>query len=481
MEESTGSDMSSSSDTMGTSHLGGHISSSVGSTTGSSSSNSSSDSKDSSGDSYSYREGDSNKENRAPNGSSEESESEIEILEKYEKSLRRKVNSYMRRHRCSRQKAKRKVRRNEKLRICKKLRSKWGVTGGLFDPQAPVATPPQRMDRLDVIFGVMYDGSDNWRELRATLIRASGEKNEVKIFNNLLNKAWPKFGLMLFVEYVLDYEFDKKIWENRNLSEKELDELCARLMRDHKRLRRIINEDVILLQDEDPVKKYLCDVFFKFMESKDDNDLLSYYLVDKSRRFLYGKNSSVISVNNKNVDSDAVKGARAIVSGLCYWYNFFTCHRGGMCPHKHICARACKDAKRHGLRYCPKYKEESINFKKFGSGYKRTYPGAGRGTGGGRGNYGNNNNNNNNRNSGGGHHGGGFGPPPTQMPRMGNGSFSYSNWNLNGNSNPNGNSNNSNNNNGGMLAAVPGMQYTMVPMLTPINDNSNKNKKKKNS
>ena len=235
-------------------------------------------------------------------------------------------------------------------------------------------------------------------------------------------------------------------------------------------------EEIILLGEE-PAKRFLCDVIIKFLDPSNSKELLEFYVLDESRRRMTGNNNnSSYSNGNNNKFSDLSK-ARALPDGVCWWWTFGTCKRGNQCPCKHICVM--DGMKNHGLRSCLNFKNLKFG-NKFGKNNSYSYNYGNRGFGRGRGFNNGNNNSNMVRNSYNNSTGDGYPPPPSSRRRVGDVNFSYGNWNVSNNGNDNNHPGTGSNGNSGMMPSVPGMQYTMVPMLTPISENKKRKKSNPN-
>ena len=310
--------------------------------------------------------------------------------------------------------------------------------------------------------------------MRSAAHAACGGRGDINSkLKNMNVRKWPPHTMPLFLPNVLDYEKERNIFRNKHLDDDKLRIECERIRLDHIKLTHIVLEEIILLGEE-PAKRFLCDVFIKYLDPSNSKELLEFYILDESRRRLMGNtnfNNNNYRNTGRNNFSDLSK-ARALPDGVCYWWTFGTCKRGNQCPYKHICVM--DEMKNHGLRSCLNFKNLTFG-NKFGN-KNNSYSFGNLGFGRGRG-FNNSDMNRNRYNNGAGE---AYPPPPTSRRRIGDVDFSHGNWNVS-NDNNNNNSNNrtgsGNGDNSGMMPSVPGMQYTMVPMLTPISDNNKKKKK----
>ena len=458
----------SSSDETGTSSVGGYISTSA-STSGSTTS----DDSDNEGG------------NEGKNDDVKSSDNENDNDNEYDKL--RMINKVMKKFNCSRRRATKKVEKMFGEIRFEKFKLGEGIMYCLYDPNEDLTSPQDRMKKVDEIVNLMIDTSDNWRELKRAAHAASGNKSENRIFKNMGEKNWPQYCVVLFLDFVLDFEKEKILYENRMLSDDDLRGVCERLRADHKQLRHIVMEEIILQGDEAPAKCFLLDVLIRYMDPSNSKELLTFYVVDESRRRMMGNNNNLNNYS-KNKFSNSIGSSygantsgkpRALPDGVCWDWAFGSCLKGKNCPLKHVCVFDTKFG--HGLRACQHYKNYKRRFV-FGNGYNNYGNNRyGSRVGRGRNNFNIYNNNRNRYGNAGGSAGEGYPPPPASRRRTGDANFTYGNWNVNSNNNDNGNNNNNNNNGStsGMLPpSVPGMQYTMVPMLTPID---NKKKKKNNN
>ena len=322
----------------------------------------------------------------------------------------------------------------------------------MYNKDEDLSSMQARLAKLDEIFRLMVENCENWREMSQAVMAASGVKDDSTGFKNVFKMKWPQGQLVLFLEYVMNFEMEKILWEYRNSGEKYLVKLFGKLRRDHVRLRRQFQEDIILQYGEDIAKDFLYDVLIKYLDPANKQVLLSYYGSDKSRRYLRinDNNNSVSGVGKKRKDwrNYDVEGAKAIHPNLCYWFNFFKCNRGNNCPYEHKCAYCVKYG--HGVRYCKSYWNK---IKKKDSGRPATRPRTD-----------NKEFNSNNTWSSASNTMSGM------VPQLG-----YFGFN-------NGFSNNNSNAPSGAASSVgipAGMQFSMVPMMTPVHqDGGGKNNKK---
>ena len=384
----------------------------------------------------------------------------------------------MRKFKCSRRRAIKKVENLFSEIRFERFRLGQGINCFLFDADEDLGPPQNRVKKIDEFFNSMIDMSENWREMRSAAYAASGGRGDMNNnFKNMNVKKWPPHSMILFADQVLDYEKESLIFNKKHFPDPALRAECERIRVDHKKLIHIIMEEIILLGEE-PAKRFLCDVLIKYLDPSNSKELLEFYVLDESRRRLMGNinlnNNNTYGSGNDNKFSDLSK-ARALPDGVCWWWTFGTCRRGSRCPYKHICI--LDGMKNHGLRSCLNFKNLKFG-NKFGKNNSYSYNSGNRGFGRGRGFNNGNHNGNMNRNSYDNSAGDGYPPPPTNRRRTGDVNFSYGNWNVSNDSNNN-NNHGIGSGNSGMMPSVPGMQYTMVPMLTPISEN-NKKKKKSN-
>ena len=215
------------------------------------------------------------------------------------------------------------------------------------------------------------------------------------------------------------------------------------MKKDHVVLRRLFMEDIVLQFGERQAKEFFGNVFVKWLDPANTNTLISFFLIDKSRRYFGGSRNSNVRVGNKRKDW---RGAKAIPGDLCWDWNFRTCSRNWDCPHKHQCC-GC-NRRNHGLRFCPVLEE------KFGM--KRVYKGKNE-------KYKRNDNNDNSNYSS-------YNTGAPQRPRT-QGTFTNMQFPQTASVAGGGGATNT----AGFTALPPGMQLTMVPMVTPVNDNNNNN------
>ena len=390
----------------------------------------------------------------------------------------RLINKYMRKFKCSRRRATKKVEHLFSEIRFEKFRFSEGISCFLFDPGDDLGLPQNRVRKIDDLYNNMIDMSDNWREMRSAAHAVSGGKGDMNSkLRNMNVKKWPPHSVPLFLRNVLDYEKERIIFRNKHLDDVKLRNECERIRLDHIKLTHIVMEEIILLGEE-PAKRFLCDVIIKYLDPSNIKELLAFYVLDESRRRMVGNvnfntNNNNYSTNGRGTFKDLSK-ARALPDGVCYWWTFGTCKRGNQCPYKHICVM--DEMKNHGLRSCLNFKNLTFGNKFGNKNNNYNYNSGNRGFGRGRGF----NNSNMNRNRYNNSTGDGYPPPPTSRRRIGDADFSFNNWNMNNNNN---NNNHSNDNTGtghggnsGMMPSVPGMQYTMMPVLTPISDNKKRKK-----
>ena len=203
----------------------------------------------------------------------------------------------MKRNGVSRERALRELKRRKDVKMFKRILSKFDLSGDLFDVGADFSTPSKRLLKVDSIFNYMINKCDNWRELRQSILSYNGfSSNEIsKIEVNVMDLYWPVGLLVLLFDYVLEFELLRILFKNKFLNEDYVFKLFLDVRNEHTNLRRIFMEDIVLQGGEARAKTFLGDVLVRYLEPGNNKNVISYYLVDKSRRF-FGSNSSTQEV-----------------------------------------------------------------------------------------------------------------------------------------------------------------------------------------
>lgn len=259
-----------------------------------------------------------------------------------------KIERYCDKHGCSRRHAKKRLKEEVYRREFERFMNEWKIENGMRNGDDDFRSPSSRLRKMSEIVRVVIDNCDNWRELKKRVFETSGLKDEKKLYDSVMDYKWPYGFLVLVFDYILGFEMELMLYTHHRLERKKLIKLFIRMRNDHMVLRRLFMEDIVLQYGEQRAKDFLGDVFVKWLDPANTNTLLSFFIVDKSRRFFGNSRNSNVRSGNKRKDW---RGPKAIPDSLCHQWNFTTCPRNWDCPLKHQCAGCFK--KTHGLRYCP--------------------------------------------------------------------------------------------------------------------------------